>query len=522
MILRDYQQKCLDDIRTALLSSRKALCVAVMGAGKTAIFSKIAALSESKNKKVLILVQKNILVEQAYNSIKRFTDNVGIYNAGLGRKEIKDITVASVQSLAKIDGQLDFDTCIYDEAHRYDLDNPKSQGSTVLSKLNNPYVLGFTATPFSSNDFIYGKDKFWDKPVCEIDAQFLTDQGYLVPLLFESPLAEKRIDLSQVKKNKGDFIVSDLSDTIMRNKELIHAQVEDALSRSQDRKYKVWLATSIEHAEYLYSIVPWSYIVHSKRKDRDEQLDRFKESGGNLISVLVVSEGFDFVHADCLIMMRPTRSHVLYRQAAGRVLRIAPDKKDALFLDYGGIVEALGSIYQQVTFDKKKQKNDMKLCEDCGAFNHAKANQCRKCGNDFLVMCSQCFSLKPYSKPCDNCERKKVNRDSFKNLTSKAYYIGYKEIHMIIMSDYKSKADNDCIRIQYYANMSHVHTEYFERKYQTAKFKIRMGQLGCKVYNIDDVRSIKINTPVYIKIKKNDNGYKEIEDARGQIHANIW
>jgi len=506
--LRDYQIQCLDSIRSALSTSKTALCVAATGSGKTVIFSQLAHLANQKNNRVLILVQKNILVKQSYDSIKRFTDDVGIYNAGLKKKEIKNITVASIQSLVKATIDYDFEIAVIDEAHRFNLENKNSPINQILNKLNNPYVLGFTATPYSHNDFIYGENKFWDKPVFEIDINYLTEKTYLVPLKFEAPLGDKKIDLSDIKKSKGDFIAKDLSNKIMKNKDLIHKQVEDALNRSADRKFRIWLVTSIEHAEYLYQIVPYSYIIHSKRKDRSEQLDRYKEVGGNLISVLVASEGFDHPPADCLVMMRPTRSHTLYRQAAGRVLRTAPNKKDALFLDYGGIVDAIGSVYQPVDFSKKP-KNDLKLCEDCGAYCDKKDVQCSSCGNDFLVMCEFCFSTKKYSKPCENCDNKHKRKiDIFKNLTDRAYMTGYKEVSMVLMSDYKSKGGNDCVKITYYKDMSKILDEYFVKNYKVKELSYRLKQLGVESYR----ESVK--TPIFIKVKKADNGYRQVIDVR--------
>lgn len=516
MDLRDYQLEAIDSIRADVKESKKALCCAFMGAGKTVIFSKICSLAVKNNKRVLILVQKNMLAKQALETSEAFDIRVSVFSAGLKQKDIGQVTIASIQSLSKYKKELNFDIVILDEVHRFSLDDNTNSAKVLLEKLYSPIVIGFTATPFTAKDFIYGEDKFWGKLSTNIDAKYLTDKGYLVPLVCEAPREDKRADVSDVKKRGGDFIESELGRKILSNKELIDEQIEDALLRSKDRKYRIWLAVNIEHAEYLYSKVPWSYIVHSKRKDREDQMAAFKSSdGGNLISVLVASEGFNFPPADCLIMMRPTRSPVLYRQAAGRVIRTYKDKINGLFLDYGGIIDELGSIYQNVSF-KKKQKNDLKLCEECGSYNPISVKKCYKCDMGFMVMCEICFSMKRYGETCKNCKGKKRDINPYKNLSSRAYDPRFKKIDFIRASRYKSKKGNDCVKISYYRNMGVLITEYFayENKWQMDKLKLRCRQIGCGEPDLSNLDKIKLtNDSLFsIKIKRNDNGYKEIED----------
>jgi superfamily II DNA or RNA helicase len=61
-----------------------------------------------------------------------------------------------------------------------------------------------------------------------------------------------------------------------------------------------------------------------------------------LVTVDVVSEGFDIPAAGCAIMLRPTASLGLYLQQIGRVLRPAPGKQAALVLDHVGNVTRHG------------------------------------------------------------------------------------------------------------------------------------------------------------------------------------
>jgi superfamily II DNA or RNA helicase len=61
-----------------------------------------------------------------------------------------------------------------------------------------------------------------------------------------------------------------------------------------------------------------------------------------LVTVDVVSEGFDIPAAGCAILLRPTQSLGLYLQQVGRVLRPAPGKAAAIVLDHVGNVHRHG------------------------------------------------------------------------------------------------------------------------------------------------------------------------------------
>jgi superfamily II DNA or RNA helicase len=61
-----------------------------------------------------------------------------------------------------------------------------------------------------------------------------------------------------------------------------------------------------------------------------------------LVTVDVVSEGFDVPAASVAILLRPTKSLGLYLQQVGRVLRPAPGKEAALILDHVGNVTRHG------------------------------------------------------------------------------------------------------------------------------------------------------------------------------------
>src|SRR5207247_9907269 len=55
-----------------------------------------------------------------------------------------------------------------------------------------------------------------------------------------------------------------------------------------------------------------------------------------LTNCFLAAYGFDLPVLSCVVLARPTKSLMLYLQMLGRGLRIAPDKRDCLVIDYAG------------------------------------------------------------------------------------------------------------------------------------------------------------------------------------------
>jgi superfamily II DNA or RNA helicase len=106
-----------------------------------------------------------------------------------------------------------------------------------------------------------------------------------------------------------------------------------------------------------------------------------------LVTVDVVSEGFDVPAASCAILLRPTQSLGLYLQQVGRVLRPAPGKAHAVILDHVGNVTRHGfpddprdwSLDDRMRRSKGTPAPSVRTCPECfAAFKPAPI--CPVCG----------------------------------------------------------------------------------------------------------------------------------------------
>ena len=80
-------------------------------------------------------------------------------------------------------------------------------------------------------------------------------------------------------------------------------------------------------------------------EERDRIIEDFRAGRLTaLVSVNVLSYGFNVPHVDLIAMLRPTCSTGLYVQQVGRGTRKADGKKDCLVLDFAGNVRRHGPV----------------------------------------------------------------------------------------------------------------------------------------------------------------------------------
>jgi superfamily II DNA or RNA helicase len=167
-------------------------------------------------------------------------------------------------------------------------------------------------------------------------------------------------------------------------------------------------------------------------------------------------------------------------QAIGRMLRPSPGKLSALLLDYGRVIENLGDVYDIDFRDLKKKRPLARLCPICSSL--VKKTIC-DCGFEFFIE-----------------KRNGVERMVHLTGTSKSDVV---ELFDVFADKYRSKNDNDCIKIRYYSDLLTIcATDYFP----SWKLPMLFSQLNVKdEKEFWDTRAFKRIKK--IKIKK-VNGYK--------------
>jgi DNA repair protein RadD len=392
---RNYQIKAVQAIITFLKSGDKGnpLVVAPTGSGKSIIIALFceAAFKNRSNVKVLIISHIKEILSQNYKALQNFTsiENIGLYSAGLKKKMVRNFTIGGIQSMYNQPELFEqFDYIIVDEAHT--IPHHKKGRYFQFFKHVKKIVIGFTATPFrmGTGHLHKGADAFFSKIIYDIPIHFLQKQNFLCQLSTKG--TEEKLNPKNIKKQAGDYIVKDLSLAFDRI-EITKRIISELVKYKTLREHWLVFAIDIKHANHITEELNAAGIksacVHSKMPDRDKTITAFKNNKFQaLISVAMLTTGFDVPQVDLIALLRPTASPVLHVQIIGRGLRIAEKKHNCLILDFAGNLIRNGSIDDPVIETKITGNGDpiMKECPKCFEIVHAAVRVCPECKEKFL------------------------------------------------------------------------------------------------------------------------------------------
>lgn len=415
--LRPYQQEAVKATWEYLREHEDNPCIVLpTGTGKAVVLAQLAKDAVKQwGGRVLILAHVKELIEQNSSKVQLLCPEIkiGIYSAGLKSKQVDgDVIVAGIQSVYKKACDLGkFDIIIVDEAHMIP-EGEEGEGMyrTFLAteKVINPYirVIGLTATPFRLKGGIICKPENILNSICyEAGLKEMINNGYLSPIVSKSGSNIANFDHLHVRN--GEFIPEEV-DVAMNNTRLVQSACKEIAELTKDRKAVMIFACSISHAKKIKTeielltgeecaLVTGDTSVQERAeivkriKGEPCKTDLFGEEKKPLkylVNVAVFTTGFDAPNIDCIAMLRPTASPGLLLQIAGRGLRLSPNKKDCLFLDYGeniirhGALDAIRVDETKIRGHKDGEK-PAKKCPQCNALIETARSVCPLCGYVF-------------------------------------------------------------------------------------------------------------------------------------------
>ncbi|MDF2533896.1 MAG: hypothetical protein K0R18_53 [Bacillales bacterium] len=350
---RPYQEKIMNDCEP-----RECLQAAT-GAGKT--FMMAGIIAKFNVKPVLVFADKMSLVSQIKEEFEKFLGTeVGIIGGGM--KDIKDITICSVQSAVNEDELLKSAQMImFDECHHL----PSNTMNEVATKADNAYFrIGVSATPWrdGGDDLLIEAILSKRKPEHSINASKLIELGFLVPATIYF------VPMKQVVTGKTYHTV--YKKAIVENKERNESIVKIAHKMLTTRQMTTLiLIQQVAHGEILqkmlFDLIPEETFTMTvtNPKTGKSQLVRVRNveflSGQDdairrkaviqatkekkvkiLIGSTIADEGLDVPSLDCLILAGGGKSSTRAFQRIGRVLRLFKDpitgeeKKRAVCFDF--------------------------------------------------------------------------------------------------------------------------------------------------------------------------------------------
>jgi superfamily II DNA or RNA helicase len=307
--------------------------VAPTGSGKTVIFSYVTANAAAKGNRTLVLVHRAELLNQTHAALSQLEVPHGLIAAGKTPDSTHLTQVASVQTLVRrLEHVREPDLIVIDEAHHA----TAGAWASVLNRWPQARVLGVTATPARLDG--KGLGSVFDDLIRGPEVTNLIEDGYLCKPMYYAP---KTVSMEGVHKVAGDFNRAEMSERM--DKPTITGDAVTHYRKYADGLPCVVFCTGVKHAEHVaqaFNASGYRFAILDGTLSPEERAKRVLGlSSGTLqglVTVEIVSEGFDLPVVACAILLRPTASLSLHLQQVGRVLRIAPGKPRAIILDHVG------------------------------------------------------------------------------------------------------------------------------------------------------------------------------------------
>ena len=343
--LRDYQRQCLRSIFERYREGvRRQLACLPTGTGKTVIFAEFPRYFKMKNR-MLVLAHRAELLDQARDKIRAANPDlrVEVDQADRTAGPDCDVVVASVATLGRKGSKrlerLDpdrFFLIVVDEAHHATASTYKRvlEYFGVFAPGTSKLLVGFTATPKRGDGV--GLDAVFQEIVFSRSLPEMIQAGYLSPVA--GYRVETDIDLSRVKTRMGDFVASQLSETVnvtQRNRIIV-----DVFRSHLEGKQTLCFCVDVAHAQSLADAFNREGIraaAVSGDMDRFVRAKLLEDFSSGRIQVIancmVLTEGYDEPAVEGIVLARPTKSALLYTQMIGRGTRLHPGKENVTIID---------------------------------------------------------------------------------------------------------------------------------------------------------------------------------------------
>ena len=360
MKLRRWQQKVIDEFPEITKNYKKFILKAPTGAGKTVLASEIINRFY-KNKKIVVLCHRLVLLEQLEKGLS--TDHkvkkLGLSEEGTPFEDYDVLISTNLRSRDFLQNAIKHcDLLIIDEAHRV---SPNGQAYKELldqfdkESAEQSKLLGLTASPERRTGD--QKDQLglaFDAIIDCADIEELIKEGVLVPADYRSFFIHD-LELDNMDISTGDFPIEQLSNAIIKS-----SMIEYAINiylgetkKMKDKPISAWFCPDILVAEETKKQVADKNLnvelitAKTPIKERLEILKKHEVGDLEcLISVGVLSEGWDNPNCNIIVHLRPTLSKVFWGQSVGRGLRSAEGKTKCLVIDVSSNFTTFGPVEQ--------------------------------------------------------------------------------------------------------------------------------------------------------------------------------
>lgn len=337
--LRPYQRDAVDSICNYFnFKNGNPVIAAPTGSGKSLIIAFFVkeVIEKYPNQRIMIVTHVKELVSQNCEELLGiFPDsNAGIFSAGLNRKEISQITFATIGSVVKVPEKFGcVNYLLIDEVHMADTTRETMYKKFIDGlKVANPNlkVIGLSATPYRLGQGLIIDDGIFTD-ICfdntKLEAfNYLLEEGYLDYLVTKKTLMQ--LDVSGVRTIAGEFNQDELQ-KVVNTPQIIHTAISESLRYFENRHCIVVFAAGTDHSDNIAAMFNDEFgisaiSIHSRMTDdeRDTAIADFK-AGKYRVAVnnIILGVGVNIPQIDMIIDLQPTESTARHVQKYGRGTR---------------------------------------------------------------------------------------------------------------------------------------------------------------------------------------------------------
>lgn len=343
----------------------KALLISATGTGKTYLAA--FAVQKAAPRRILFLVHREQILKQAAQTFQHVLGNISIgFLTGTHKNFTAPYLFSTISMMAKPEilaqfAPTHFDYIIIDETHRAGAASYRK----IIEYFRPQFCLGMTATPSRSDGFdIY---RLFDYNIAyEIHLKQAMQENMLCPFHYfgitDITIDNKEIDdISAFTELTADERVEHIIEKAQfygwcgeRVKGLVFCRnIEEARILSQKFNAKGFFTVALCGED--------KQEIRENAISRLEQKERF--SGLDYIfTVDIMNEGIDIPAVNQIIMLRPTKSSIIFVQQMGRGLRRYPHKDYVVILDFIGNYQNNFMIPIALFGDTSYNKDTIRRC----------------------------------------------------------------------------------------------------------------------------------------------------------------
>ncbi len=459
--LRPYQQTVVDRLLDKLdETTNPILAVASVGAGKSLICAEVLRILSAKGWRCLCLTMSSTLVQQNNDTYISQGGLSGIYCGTLNLKDTEQNVIfgtpnSTLQAIRKHEplSRVSFNLIIIDECHNVDSQRPESMymriihhyGNRAQGCRDNFRIIGLTGTPYrGKNKAILGDTQLFKERVCNISTSWLIHKHYLTKPVFDQPKVSS-LDFSKIKvNNMGKFSTKDLNAVVNKSHRLTADIMAYLVFVIESGRNGVFIfASTLQHCEECMAALPVDESAcitgNTPAHERERILHEAREGKIKyLVNIACLLVGVDCPRFDTVCFVRPTESPVLFTQAMGRALRLYPNKKDALILDFAGNLKRFQDWEDPVLTQALAQTRDKDAelifeCPECSTMNSEFARRCtgfvskKRCNFYFEFKdCPQCYKKNDIAaRYCIHCKGEIIDPNSKLTFQKNAFPVTY-------------------------------------------------------------------------------------------------